>query len=235
MILILHHVVWNHWRSRKSNKSNITVTTVPADGLELLDAWTCTSWVQWWARSGLVFYPWLSEVSANERRRYLCNVFSLWLRPCSATDRKWTLVLHKYKTAIWNPQSSLPPQWHQTTASSVYKAHLWHQWRILEYWHLEWCHNTVARGRGGTTCPGNKRVICLSHKLGIFLFWSFIWGIQTSSTISYIQHIFHMYKNNTIHIHVHIHQHLQLPLSTCYTFHFILWFSDMVHIHIFLD
>ena len=33
--------------------------------------------------SGTVFYLWLSKVSANERRRYICNVFSHWLRPCS--------------------------------------------------------------------------------------------------------------------------------------------------------
>ena len=35
-----------------------------------------------------VFYLWLSKVSANKRRRYICNVFSNWLRPCSAVDRK---------------------------------------------------------------------------------------------------------------------------------------------------
>ena len=34
-----------------------------------------------------VFYLWLSKVSANEGRRYLCNVFFHWLRPCSAMDR----------------------------------------------------------------------------------------------------------------------------------------------------
>ena len=44
--------------------------------------WEDHSW------SGPIFYLWLSKVLANERRRYLCNVFSHWLRPCSAIDRK---------------------------------------------------------------------------------------------------------------------------------------------------
>ena len=30
-----------------------------------------------------VFYSWLSEFSANKRRRYICNVFSNWLRHSS--------------------------------------------------------------------------------------------------------------------------------------------------------
>ena len=30
----------------------------------------------------------LSKVSANERRCYICNVFSHWLRPCSVVDRR---------------------------------------------------------------------------------------------------------------------------------------------------
>ena len=29
---------------------------------------------------------------ANARRRYICNVFFHWLRPCSAIDRKQSLV-----------------------------------------------------------------------------------------------------------------------------------------------
>ena len=37
-----------------------------------------------------VFYIWLSKVSAKERRRYICNVFSHWLRPCSVIDRNRT-------------------------------------------------------------------------------------------------------------------------------------------------
>ena len=33
---------------------------------------------------------WLSKVLANDRRRYICNIFSHWLRPSPAMDRKWT-------------------------------------------------------------------------------------------------------------------------------------------------
>ena len=35
------------------------------------------------------FYLWLRKVSANEGRRYICNVFPHWPRPCSAIDRNW--------------------------------------------------------------------------------------------------------------------------------------------------
>ena len=34
-------------------------------------------------------YLWVSNVSANERRRYMCNFFSQWLRSFWAIDRKW--------------------------------------------------------------------------------------------------------------------------------------------------
>ena len=39
------------------------------------------------------FYLWLSKVSANEKSPYICDVFSYYLRPCSAiyVDRKRTL------------------------------------------------------------------------------------------------------------------------------------------------
>ena len=48
--------------------------------------------------SRLVFFLRLSKVSANERRRYICNVFSHWLRPGSATERKRTpfLPIHMF-------------------------------------------------------------------------------------------------------------------------------------------
>ena len=37
---------------------------------------------------GPVFNLWLSKVSPNGIRRYMCNVYSQWLRPCSAINRK---------------------------------------------------------------------------------------------------------------------------------------------------
>ena len=60
----------------------------------------------------------------------------------------------------------------------------------------------------------------VTWSFGVFFFFpfffvkSFIWHIQTGSTISYIQHIFHMYTNNIIHTY----QHLWLRLPTCYAF-----------------
>ena len=43
-------------------------------------------------------YTW-ANVLANERRRYICDVFSNWLRPCSAIDRKRALHWDRH---IWN-------------------------------------------------------------------------------------------------------------------------------------
>ena len=45
-------------------------------------------------RAGPFFNLWLSKVSANERRRYRCNVFSHWLRPCSVGDGKVVILTH---------------------------------------------------------------------------------------------------------------------------------------------
>ena len=42
-----------------------------------------------WRLQVIVFYLWLSKVSANDRRRYICNVSSHWLRHWSAVDREW--------------------------------------------------------------------------------------------------------------------------------------------------
>ena len=45
--------------------------------------------------NGAVFYLWLSKVFAIERRRYVCNVFSHWLTPCTATNRNRALDINK--------------------------------------------------------------------------------------------------------------------------------------------
>ena len=45
------------------------------------------SWI-FMRQLGPVFYLGLSMVSANERRRYVCSVFSHWLRCCSTIDRE---------------------------------------------------------------------------------------------------------------------------------------------------
>ena len=43
------------------------------------------------------FYFWQSKILASERRRYVCNVFSHWLRSCSAVDKTsnaWYEIFH---------------------------------------------------------------------------------------------------------------------------------------------
>ena len=41
----------------------------------------------------VVFDPLLGKVLANERKRYICMVFSHWLRRCSAMDMNQHLVI----------------------------------------------------------------------------------------------------------------------------------------------
>ena len=49
-----------------------------------------------------IFYLWLIKVWANERRCYICNIFSYWLRPCSAIDRKQVQsTLNQQKNCLW--------------------------------------------------------------------------------------------------------------------------------------
>ena len=54
-------------------------------------------------RSGPIFCLWLSKVSANERRRYICNVFSHWQRPCSAIHGKWPKISNSKWTSDMSP------------------------------------------------------------------------------------------------------------------------------------
>ena len=46
-----------------------------------------------WDNVRACFVIWVSQVAPNKRRYYICNVFSYWLRFCSAIDRKCTLVI----------------------------------------------------------------------------------------------------------------------------------------------
>ena len=56
---------------------------------------------------------WLSMVSANERRDYVCNLLSHWLRPCLAVDRKQVLTLNmqgpSYLSLTWSISWLLMP------------------------------------------------------------------------------------------------------------------------------
>ena len=51
----------------------------------------CNFWAAMHHTQGPFSYLWLSKVLANERRRYICNVFSHWPRPCSANTKKGPL------------------------------------------------------------------------------------------------------------------------------------------------
>ena len=62
----------------------------------------------------LVFYWRLSKISSNERRRCICNVFSHWLRPYSAIDRK------KNQDLLWR----LLPIWQFSSQTSSFQVFL---------------------------------------------------------------------------------------------------------------
>ena len=53
-----------------------------------------------------VFNLWQRTVSATKGTRYIRNLFSHWLRPCSAIDRKGAQVIHIKKTLM----KSIHPQ-----------------------------------------------------------------------------------------------------------------------------
>ena len=47
-----------------------------------------------------LFYLWLSMVSANERKCYICNILPHWLRPCSTTYRQQDEIAKKHQEFI---------------------------------------------------------------------------------------------------------------------------------------
>ena len=95
----------------------------------------------------------LSKVLANERRRYICNVFSQLPVPCSAIDRKGALVSHGF---FYNP-------WKIRLAQSIIK------------------HTTVISRRSQTLPvrtgqhfhPDN---VCLAQ-----VQWGFLYGLHYNS------------------------------------------------------
>ena len=65
-----------------------------------------------WA-TGLALYLFLSKVSSNERRCYICNISSHWMRPCSAIDRlKLSFRLNVQNECCLSPVCCLPLKWH---------------------------------------------------------------------------------------------------------------------------
>ena len=76
--------------------------------------------------SGPGFYLWLSKVPANERRCYMWNVFSHWLRPCSATDRKQAKVL--LSTVAADAQALKSKALSHTTSSGCWVAQWYRLW-----------------------------------------------------------------------------------------------------------
>ena len=45
-----------------------------------------SSSVSQWENITYIFCLWMSKVSTNEKRCYICNIFSQWLGPCSTID-----------------------------------------------------------------------------------------------------------------------------------------------------
>ena len=74
-------------------------------GVNLTHYLECTEYTLILNKAASVLYLSLSMASANERRRYICNVFSHWLRPCSFIDRKRAAISindnFKIRIALW--------------------------------------------------------------------------------------------------------------------------------------
>ena len=74
------------WRSILTNCDKIEIY--------LYRVW---EWVWHKNTSGPVFYLWLIRVLTDERRCHICDMFSHWLRPCSAIDRQQAQILKQHQ------------------------------------------------------------------------------------------------------------------------------------------
>ena len=87
--------------------------------------------------STIRFYLWLNKASANERKRYVCNVFSHWPIPCSVgIDRKGAL----FRTCSLCRTACFGRQWFRSDCAvcmartQPYCAHThvwWDVWRCI--------------------------------------------------------------------------------------------------------
>ena len=123
-MMIQQTITWTddgtiHWRKNAStvfNTLNFTVARLmktTAVGFISLTTVNLGSYSRHYCLSGSVFSQWLNKVSANERIRYICNVFSHWLRPCPAIHRrKPTLGLYSlcrwtsYRKISWSLEAA---------------------------------------------------------------------------------------------------------------------------------
>ena len=64
-----------------------------------------------------IFHLWPSKFLTNERRRYICNAFSHWLRTCSTTEGKQTL--------IWPSSDTCPIKWYINIISNEINKLTW--------------------------------------------------------------------------------------------------------------
>ena len=60
----------------------------------------------------------ISKVSANEKKSYICSIFSNWLRTWPATDRRWALTDLETRctdSTRMRGKGSLPNMWNRST------------------------------------------------------------------------------------------------------------------------
>ena len=124
-----HHIVLDLWCPDIS-KCKIAVTPVhwQCSYCSLVLSHRFVKPIYW---PGLFFFNlWLNKISANDRRRYICNArrryicnaFSYCLRPCLATDKNWFTLAQRYHIIfacitchcssihiqqLWRPRSGL--------------------------------------------------------------------------------------------------------------------------------
>ena len=85
-----------------------------------------------------IFYLWLRKVLANEEWCYICNIFSHWIWPCLAVDRKWAQAYLSIIVKSSGPNTMRPNSSH--LADNILKwismkenvgIFIWIHWRMF--------------------------------------------------------------------------------------------------------
>ena len=110
-VMNLWHL-WVWWRDIKSKAVGPMLVIYRTDG----------PWARFLSLSRIAN---VEQVSANEKRHYICNAFSYWPRPCQELDRKWTQLPQNA------PQRDITSSW--PCVSLVWP---WNRWSFdLVFWY----------------------------------------------------------------------------------------------------
>ena len=85
------------WLNSITHRIQVNIALIPSTPIMekddlmsvFLPGWNPPYWGDIEVGMSRVDFPCLNKILANERRRYLCNAFSHWLRPCSIWSSTW--------------------------------------------------------------------------------------------------------------------------------------------------